>query len=123
VTCAKHRISCPRQESILAAPNAAHIRAFKFTPPTGRPVAYWRTFVRTPAMAGEPPSPLAADSDLNDEINFERGPKWKIRGDQGAAGVKAALALQAASRPNAPPKPKCSQDPKDPRGTCSRRRQ
>src|SRR5947209_15317005 len=36
--------------------------------------------------------PLAADSDLNDEIDFERGPKWKIRGDQGAAGVKAALA-------------------------------
>jgi hypothetical protein len=31
------------------------------------------------------------DSDLNNEINLERGPKWKIGGDKGAAGVKAAL--------------------------------
>ena len=37
-------------------------------------------------------SPLALDGDFDNEINFERGPKWKIRGDQGAAGVKAALA-------------------------------
>src|SRR5947209_2706249 len=42
------------------------------------------------AVAGALPG--SRRSHLNDEIDFERGPKWKIRGDQRAAGVKAALA-------------------------------
>ena len=53
------------------------------------------SFLRAPvsaALTARARRSGACRRDLNNEINFERGPKWKIRGDEGAAGVKAALA-------------------------------